>query len=282
MPRYRSSMLMSIKEFHVKPNQKVRLADLDPEDTSNLDLKKGEAHDEIAKLKKRLEELQEKLFAERRHKILIVLQAMDTGGKDSTIRLVFEGVNPQGVRVVGFKQPTPEEKAHDFLWRVHKVVPQAGEIAIFNRSHYEGVLIERVHKIVPKSVWEKRYDEINNFERTLSDEGTLILKFYLHISKAEQKKRLEERLKDPTKEWKFSISDLPERKFWKEYMIAYQDALEKTSTSWAPWYLVPSNHKWFRDYIVANAIVNHMEQLEMHYPKLDEATKKESMRRLAV
>ena len=267
-------------KFQINPGRRFRLADWDPDDTSSLGVKKEQALGEVAKLKKKLVELQEKLYAERKHKVLVVLQSMDTGGKDSTIRLVFEGVNPQGVRVIGFKAPTPDEKAHDFLWRVYKAVPETGEMVIFNRSHYEGVLIERVHKIVPKNMWQKRYDEINNFERTLTEEGTLILKFYLHISKEEQKKRLEERLKDPTKQWKFSINDLPERKFWKNYMKAYQDAIEKTSTAWAPWYVVPSNHKWFRDYVVANSIVDHMEQLDMHYPKLDKTTRKESMKRL--
>jgi PPK2 family polyphosphate:nucleotide phosphotransferase len=271
---------LRIKKFRIIPGTRVRLADWDPGDTSSFEVTKEDALDKVTKLKTKLEGLQEKLYAERKHKVLVVLQAMDTGGKDSTIRLVFEGVNPQGVRVVGFKAPTPEEMAHDFLWRVHKVVPQAGEIVIFNRSHYEGVLIERVHKIVPKSMWRKRYNEINDFERTLSEEGTLILKFYLHISKEEQKKRLEERLKDPTKEWKFSVNDLPERKFWKDYMKAYEDAIEKTSTEWAPWYVVPSNHKSLRDYVVASAIVDSMERLGMHYPKLDKATRRESMIRL--
>ncbi len=274
------SYFLGIKKLRIKSGMSVHLVDWDPDDTSSLDVTKEEAQDDIIKLKKKLEELQEKLFAERKHKVLIVLQAMDTGGKDSAIKLVFEGVNPQGVRVVGFKAPTPEEKAHDFLWRVHKAVPSAGEIVIFNRSHYEGILIERVHTIVPKSVWERRYDEINNFERTLFEEGTLILKFYLHISKDKQKKRLEERLEDPTKEWKFSMNDLPERKFWNNYMKVYQDALEKTSTKWAPWYLVPSNHKWFRDYIVGNAIVDHLEELDMHYPKLDKSVRKKALSRL--
>ena len=271
---------MSLEKFQIQKGQAVHLSDWLPDDTSAFKGSKEEALDSIQKLKKRLEELQEKLYAEKKHKVLIVLQAMDTGGKDSTIRLVFEGVNPQGVRVVGFKVPTPEEKAHDFLWRVHKQVPQNGAIVIFNRSHYESVLIERVHGMVPKKIWQKRYQEINDFEKTLAEEGTLILKFFLHISKKEQKKRLEERLEDPTKEWKFSMSDLPERQFWKQYMSAYEDALSKTSTPMAPWYIVPSNHKWFRDYIVASAIVNHMENLHMQYPMLDNATRKESMRRL--
>lgn len=271
---------MDIKKFRIGQGTKLNLDEWDPDDTTSFHGTKDDALDEVEKLKKKLESFQEKLYAESKHKVLVILQAMDTGGKDSTIRLVFEGVNPQGVRVVGFKTPTPEEKAHDFLWRVHKVVPQSGEIVIFNRSHYEGVLIERVHDIVPKTIWEKRYAEINVFEQTLTEDGTLILKFLLHISKKEQKKRLEERLEDPTKEWKFSINDLPERKFWKEYMSAYEEAIEKTSTSWAPWYIVPSNHKWFRDYIVASAIVEHLEGLDMKYPKLDRATREDAIKRL--
>jgi PPK2 family polyphosphate:nucleotide phosphotransferase len=271
---------LNAKEFLVKEDDKVELDEWDPDDTSSFKGTKEDALDQVQKLKKKLEELQEKLYAESKHKVLIVLQAMDTGGKDSTIRLVFEGVNPQGVRVVSFKQPTPEEKSHDFLWRVHKYTPQSGEIVIFNRSHYEGVLIERVHGFVPKKVWQKRYQEIVDFEKTLAGEGTLILKFYLHISKKEQKARLKERLEDPTKEWKFSMNDLPERKFWKQYMKAYEDAIEKTSTKIAPWYIVPSDHKWFRDYIVASAIVENLENLNMEYPKLDKETRAESMKRL--
>lgn len=271
---------MNIEKFQVKQGQKIRLNRWDPDDISRFHLTKEDALEQVVKLKKKLEELQEKLYAERKHKVLVVLQAMDTGGKDSTIKLVFEGVNPQGVRIVCFKAPTEEENAHDFLWRIHKNVPQNGEIVIFNRSHYESVLIERVHKLVPEEVWRKRYDEINAFERTLSEESTLVIKFYLHISKKEQRKRLEERLKDPTKEWKFSQNDLPERRFWRQYMKAYEEALEKTSTSWAPWYIVPANHKWFRDYIVASAIVDHLEKLQMQYPTLDSATRAQSMKYL--
>ena len=213
-----------------------------------------------------MEELQEKLYAEHKHKLLIVLQAMDTGGKDGTIRRVFEGVNPSGVRVAHFGVPTPEELDHDFLWRVHTQVPGKGEIVIFNRSHYEGVLIARVHKLVPEEVWKGRYEEINDFERSLTEEGTVILKFFLHIDKDEQKKRLQDRLNDPTKRWKFSIHDLPEREFWSEYMKAYEDALEKTSTKWAPWYHIPANHDWFRDVIISTVIVRTLEDMDLHYP----------------
>lgn len=272
--------ILDVKKFRIKPRQVIRLNNWDPDDTSSFKGKKENALEALAKLKHKLEELQEKLYAEQKHKVLIVLQAMDTGGKDSTIRLVFEGINPQGVKVVSFKAPTPEEKSHDFLWRIHANAPRNGQIAIFNRSHYESVLIERVHSIVPESVWKKRYDAINEFEKILSEEGTLILKFYLHISKKEQKKRLEERLKDPTKEWKFSINDLPERQFWNKYMQAYEDALRRTSTKRAPWYIVPANHKWFRDYIIATAIVNHLEDLDLKYPKIDRATRVHAMKHL--
>ncbi len=271
---------MDINEFRIKPGQEVHLKNWDPDDTSSFHGSKEEALATIAKLKRKLEELQEKLYAEQKHKVLIVLQAMDTGGKDSTIRLVFEGINPQGVRVTSFKTPTPEEKSHDFLWRVHKNAPRNGEIMIFNRSHYGGVLVERVHSIVPESVWKKRYDEINEFEKVLAEEGTLILKFYLHITKEEQRKRLEERLKDRTKEWKFSVNDLPERQYWKQYMKAYEDAISKTSTKVAPWYIVPATHKWFRDYIVASAIVSHLEELDMKYPKIDKVTRRHAMKQL--
>jgi PPK2 family polyphosphate:nucleotide phosphotransferase len=238
----------------------------DPDDTSGFDGKKEDALKESEGLSRKLDPLQEVLYAEHKHKVLIILQALDTGGKDSTIRRVFEGVNPQGVRVAHFGVPTPEDLDHDFLWRVHAQVPDKGEIVIFNRSHYESVLVERVHKLVPEEVWKARYQEINDFERMLCEEGTTILKFFLHISKGEQKKRLQDRLYDPTKRWKFSIHDLPEREFWSEYTEAYQDVLEKTSTEWAPWYVIPANHIWFRDVIVSTVIVRALEAMDMHYP----------------
>jgi PPK2 family polyphosphate:nucleotide phosphotransferase len=243
------------------------LDEWDSADTSGFDGKEKDAQEESKRLTKKLEHLQGMVYAEHKHKILVVLQAMDTGGKDGTIRRVFEGVNPQGVRVASFKIPTPEEHDHDFLWRVHNQVPGSGEMVIFNRSHYEGVLVERVHKLVPPDVWKDRYREINEFERTLSEEGTTVLKFYLHISKDEQKKRLQDRLDDPSKRWKFSANDIPEREFWSEYMKAYEEALEKTSTHWAPWYIVPSNHNWFRDLIVSTVIVRTLEKMHMRYPQ---------------
>jgi len=218
-------------------------------------------------LNERLEELQELLYAEHKHKVLIVLQAMDTGGKDGTIRHVFEGVNPQGVRVASFKKPTLEELDHDFLWRVHKQVPGKGEIVIFNRSHYEDVLVVRVHNLAPKEVWSKRYDHINGFERMLVDEGTTILKFFLHIDLDEQKERLQARLDEPNKRWKFNPDDLEERKLWPKYVKAYEDAISKTSTSWAPWYIVPANRKWYRNLVVGTVVIEALEDLNMRHPE---------------
>ena len=255
-----------IKRYRIRPGQKVHLDRWDAGDTSGFDGNEQDALEESVRLTKKLEELQVMLYAEHKHKVLIVLQAMDTGGKDGAIRHVFEGVNPQGVRVACFGVPTPDELNHDFLWRIHNQVPVKGGIVIFNRSHYESVLVERVHKLVPEEVWKSRYQQINDFERSLCEEGTTIIKFYFHIDKDEQKKRMQDRLDDPTKTWKFSIHDLPERELWPEYMKAYEDALEKTSTEWAPWYLVPANNKWFRDVIVSAVIVKTLEKLDMRYP----------------
>ena len=210
------------------------------------------------------------MFAEHKHKVLVVLQAMDTGGKDGTIRHVFEGVNPAGVRVASFKAPTSEELDHDYLWRIHKEVPGKGEMVIFNRSHYEDVLVVRVHNIVPPEVWKKRFDQINEFERILAESGTTILKFYLHIDMDEQKERLQARLDDPTKRWKFRLGDLEERKLWTDYMEAFEDVLSKTSTEYAPWYIVPANRKWYRDLVISSVLVDTLEGLKMKYPVSEE------------
>jgi PPK2 family polyphosphate:nucleotide phosphotransferase len=191
---------------------------------------------------------------------------MDAGGKDGAIEHVFSGVNPQGCSVTSFKAPTPVEAAHDFLWRHHDAVPRKGMIGIHNRSHYEAVLVERVHELVPKNVWKGRYDRINEFERLLAEEGTTILKFFLHISKAEQKRRLERRLKDPHKNWKFNLADLKERDLWNDYQQAYEDALEKCSTEHAPWFIVPADHKWFRNWVLSDVIVRTLASLKMKYP----------------
>jgi PPK2 family polyphosphate:nucleotide phosphotransferase len=254
--------------YMLRPGAKLRLEDWDPGAKSGFDRKKEDGLKELQVLCKKLEALQELLYAEHKHSLLIVLQGMDASGKDGTIRRVFEGVNPQGVKVAKFGPPTPEELDHDFLWRVHQKVPGKGEIAIFNRSHYEGVLVERVHGLVPKGTWKARYSQINDFECLLNEEGTTILKFYLHIGADEQKRRLQERLDDKTKNWKFSVRDLPERGLWAEYMKAYRDALEKTSTEAAPWYIVPSDHAWFRDLVVCTEIVEALEGMRMRYPRL--------------
>ena len=256
--------------YKIKPDQKINLDDWDPNETRAYDGDKKEGEDRLDELTARLEELQELLFAENKHKLLVVLQAMDTGGKDGTIRHVFEGVNPQGVRVAGFKVPTPEEMAHDYLWRIHKRTPAGGEIVIFNRSHYEDVLVVRVHNLVPEEVWSQRYDQINAFERLLVEEGTTILKFYLHIDKKEQKERLQARLDEPDKRWKFSLGDLKERALWPEYQKAYEAVLNKTSTEWAPWYIVPANKKWYRNLVIASVLVDTLKGFEMSYPLQEE------------
>lgn len=261
------ALLDDVERYRVKPGGKVKLADIDPDGPSGLEGGKAEGKEQLLKLNKELEALQELLYAEHRHKVLVVLQAMDTGGKDGVIRNVFEGVNPQGVRVANFKVPTAEELDHDYLWRVHKQTPGRGEIVIFNRSHYEDVLVVRVHGLVPKEVWKRRYAQINAFERLLAEEGTIIFKFFLHISKEEQRLRLQSRLDDPTKHWKFNVGDLKERDLWEEYMKAYEAVLERTSTEYAPWYVVPANRKWYRDLVVASILIKGLQKLEMRYPE---------------
>lgn len=259
-----------MSRYKVKPGTEVDLSRWDPEDSSEFAGSKDEAKEVLKNLNDRLEELQEKLYAEHKHKVLIVLQAMDSGGKDGTIRHVFEGVNPQGVKVAGFKVPTPKELDHDYLWRVHRQTPGKGEIVIFNRSHYEDVLVVRVHGLVPREVWSRRYDQINAFEKMLAEEGTTILKFYLHIDLDEQKERFQARLDTPNKRWKFKLGDLEERKLWPAYMKAYEDVLSKTSTEWAPWYIVPANRKWYRNLVIGTVIVETLEGLKMNYPESGE------------
>ncbi len=259
-----------MKQYLVKPETKVNLSKRDPNDTGDFKGGKEEGLAKLEKLNSKLEALQELLFAEHKHKVLVVLQAMDTGGKDGAIRRVFDRVNPAGVRVASFKAPTPEELDHDYLWRVHKVVPGKGELVVFNRSHYEDVLVVRVHNIVPPEVWGKRFDQINEFERNLAENGTTILKFYLHIDLDEQKDRLQARLDDPTKRWKFRLGDLEERKLWPDYMKAFEDVLSKTSTEYAPWYIIPANRKWFRDLVISTALVDTLEGLKMKYPESEE------------
>ena len=259
-----------MKQYLVEPESKVKLSRWDPDDLGDFKSGKEAGLAQLEKLSDKLDGLQELLFAEHKHKLLVVLQAMDTGGKDGAIRRVFSGVNPVGVRVASFKAPAPEELDHDYLWRIHKQVPSKGEMVIFNRSHYEDVLIVRVHNMVPAEVWGKRFEQINDFERTLAENGTTILKFYLHIDLDEQKERLQARLDDPTKRWKFRLGDLDERKFWPDYMKAYEDVLSKTSTKNAPWYIVPANRKWFRDLVISSVLVETLEGLKMKYPESEE------------
>lgn len=258
-----------MKDHKVKPQEKVKLSELDANYCEGWKGSKKDAKIKLVELNKQLDRLQEILYAEHKHKILIVLQGMDSGGKDGTIRAVFDGVNPQGVKVVNFKAPTTTELDHDYLWRVHQAVPARGEIVIFNRSHYEDVLVVRVHNLVPKKIWQKRYQHIREFEKMLTDEGTTILKFCLFIDKDEQKKRFLERLADPTKQWKYNPNDVNERKAWDDYMAAYETMLRETSTDYAPWYLVPANHNWYRNLVIAQVIVNKMEELNLQYPKLN-------------
>jgi PPK2 family polyphosphate:nucleotide phosphotransferase len=251
----------------VAAGSRVQLRDWDPDDTSGVKGGKEEASVQLAALARKLDNLQEVLYAEHRHKVLVIFQAMDTAGKDGTIRRVFEGVNPQGVRIADFKAPTAPELDHDYLWRAHREVPGRGELVIFNRSHYEDVLIVRVHETVPHDVWERRFSQINDFERMLAEEGTTLLKFFLHIDRKEQKKRLQQRLDDPLKRWKFSPADLAERKLWDQYMLAYEEVLSRTSTAWAPWRIIASNHNWHRNLMVARAIVRALEGLDLRYPE---------------
>lgn len=256
--------------YRVEPGTTVDLSQWETSSSATFDGDKRAGKKALLELNDELEALQELLYAEGKHKVLIVLQATDTGGKDGTIRHVFEGVNPQGVDVASFKKPTETELKHDYLWRVHARTPGSGEIVIFNRSHYEDVLIVRVHDLVAPSRWEKRYEHINNFEKLLADEGTTIIKFFLHISKAEQKERLEERLADPEKHWKFATGDLAERERWDDYQEAFEAALSRTSTEYAPWYIIPADRKWYRNLVISQVIVDTLKGLEMAYPPAEE------------
>ncbi|MDW8351753.1 MAG: polyphosphate kinase 2 family protein [Anaerolineae bacterium] len=254
-------------KYKAHPGRPIRLSDFDPEDTSLFDGEKALAKEQLDALNDELEHLQELMYAEHQRKLLVVLQGMDTSGKDGLIRSVFDGVNPQGVKVANFKAPTPAELDHDYLWRIHPHVPGKGEIVIFNRSHYEDVLIVRVQGLAPEAVWRRRYRHIREFERMLADEGVTILKFYLHISKDEQKQRLQARLDDPSKRWKFNVGDLKERARWNDYMQAYEEAINETSTEWAPWYVIPANKKWYRDWVAVNIILDTLRGFKMSYPQ---------------
>lgn len=253
-------------QLRVKPGERVKLSKYDPGDT--LGWQKNRAMK--ASLKKALQTidgLQYVLYAEGKRAVLIVLQGLDTAGKDGVIRHVMSGVNPQGCQVVSFKVPSAEEAAHDFLWRIHKAVPAFGDLGIFNRSHYEDVLVARVHNLVPKEVWAKRYDQINAFEAILRENNVTILKFYLHISREEQKKRLLARMEDPEKRWKLSEADFNERRFWDAYQTAYEEVLTKCNTPAAPWFIVPADKKWFRNLAVSHILAETLERLRPKLPK---------------
>lgn len=264
-----------MKKYRVEPGASVNLKDLDPADTGKLvgEVGRAKAEVETTKARAKLVRLQELLYATRSHSLLIVLQAMDAGGKDGTIKHVMEGLNPQGVDVTGFKAPTPQESSHDFLWRVHQETPARGMIGIFNRSHYEDVLITRIHGQVSDKAAEKRFRNINDFERLLTDDSTVVLKFFLHISKDEQRQRMEARLQDPVKYWKFNPGDLPERERWSDYMEVYEEAIAATSTKHAPWTIVPANEKWYRNYVVASCIVDALERLDLQFPPMPDNLK---------
>lgn len=252
-------------EHRLVPGNAVELADLDTRAAAfHTDRKAAEK--EFVVLREELVELQRRLYADGQHKLLLVLQAMDAGGKDGTIRKVLRGVNPQGVRVNSFKGPTSNDLAHDFLWRVHKVVPAAGMIGVFNRSHYEDVLVVRVEELVSQSIWEARYEQINQFEKLLADTGTTILKFYLHISKEEQRERFQDRIDEPDKHWKFSHADLEKRERWNDYMQAYEAALHRCTTEWAPWYVIPADQKWYRNLAITRVMVGTLRNMNPQYP----------------
>jgi PPK2 family polyphosphate:nucleotide phosphotransferase len=255
--------------FRVRPGQTVDLASWPTRDRSVFPVKRSEGEAMMEDFADRLDELQTRLYAEGRHRLLVVLQAMDTAGKDGTIRRVFHSMDPQGVRVVSFKRPSTKELAHDYLWRVHQAVPGNGEVVIFNRSHYEDIAAVRVREIFPESVWSKRYGHINDFERLLADEGTTILKIFLTISKEEQRERLQARLDDPDKHWKFDIGDLDDRALWPVFMEAYGDILSRTSTGHAPWYVIPADTKWYRNLLIADILIRTLESLGMEYPPVD-------------
>jgi PPK2 family polyphosphate:nucleotide phosphotransferase len=257
--------------LRVEPGTRVRFGKLDPSDTHGYSETRGRA--QAAQDLERLEILQEMLYAGRRHRVLVVLQGIDTSGKDGAIKHLTKGLHALGTRVASFGVPTEPELAHDYLWRVHAQVPGNGQIVIFNRSHYESVLVERVHELVPKARWSRRYDHINDFERLLIDEGTTIVKYFLHVDRDEQLERLRARYNDPTKRWKFNVGDLEERQLWNAYLAAFGDALTRCSTPDAPWYVIPANHKWFRDLAIGEILKNTLGDLGLAFPARDDLPK---------
>jgi PPK2 family polyphosphate:nucleotide phosphotransferase len=262
-----------MKQYRVKPGRKLSLKTFDPDETGEYkknDDGKAAAKAETEKRTARISRLQERLYANGKRSLLIVLQGMDTSGKDGTIRSVMSGVNPQGCKVVSFKTPSSKELAHDFLWRVHQEAPAKGQIGIFNRSHYEDVLITRVHKMISDKVAVQRLNQIKEFEELLVENGTAILKFFLHISKVEQKERLEARIHDPEKRWKWNSGDLEERKLWNDYMKAFEDVISATSTEQAPWFIVPANRKWYRNLVIADRVAGALEGMKLATPPAPE------------
>ena len=258
--------------YRVEPGESIKLADIDPDETEQYEDEQSGLED-LEKQRARISELQERLFAEEKRSLLVVLQAMDAGGKDGVGRGVFRGINPQGCNVWSFKQASSEEGKHDFLWRFHMKVPEAGMIALFNRSYYEEVLSTRVKGEISDEVCRTRYDLINDFERMLTEENVAVLKFYLHISKDEQKRRLEERLENPRKHWLFSENDVKERERWDDHMEAFEEAISRCSTEYAPWYVVPGNKKWFRNLVIARTIADTLDALDPQFPPLDDEFK---------
>jgi PPK2 family polyphosphate:nucleotide phosphotransferase len=260
----------ALERYLVKPGEKVDLKKIDSDESFLFDKGgKDDSSKAFDKLQDELQELQKVLYAQNKHRILLVLQAMDTGGKDGCVKHVFSRIDPQGIHVRSFKKPSEEELARDFLWRVHSKVPRSGEMVIFNRSHYEDVIAVKVKKLLPEKIWKQRYDHIVDFERMLAEEGTTIVKIYLHISKDEQKRRIVSRLENPNKHWKFNPDDLKDRVLWGDFMKTYEDLISKTSTEHAPWYVVPANRKWYRNLIVARIMVDTMRKLNMKLPKVD-------------
>jgi PPK2 family polyphosphate:nucleotide phosphotransferase len=249
----------------IKITSKIRLSDFSPGYHAGMD--KDKTREKTTRFCERIGELQHLLYANQNHSLILLLQGMDTSGKDGTGRKVLEFVTPAGVETANFKTPSTEELAHDFLWRIHKAVPRYGNIGVFNRSQYEDVLVVRVLKLRPKSVWEARYAQINAFEKILVENNVILLKFFLHISKGEQAKRLRARLDDPSKNWKFELNDIKMRRYWRQYQKAYEDVINLCSTPYAPWHIIPADHKWFRDYVVAKAVVEALEGLHMKWPK---------------
>ena len=260
------TMAITSDAYRVRPGGKVSLKKYKTDDMGEFDSKES-AHPLTQKNFQKIRDLQGVMYAEGKHALLVIFQAMDAGGKDGAIQSIFTGVNPQGCRVTSFKQPSLRERKHDFLWRHHVACPPKGIIGVHNRSHYEAVLVERVKNIVPKSMWKERYEHIRVFEEMLAEEGTAVVKFFLHISKDEQKKRIQDRLNDPKKMWKFSSTDVEERQFWDDYQQAYADLLEECSTKHAPWYVVPADHKWFRNWVISDALVRILKGLQMEFPR---------------